>query len=77
MAFKYNIIRAFEDEKADGKLLTIISQLRRKYQKGKSISEAADDLEEDVSAILPFYDLITKYPEEDDEKILSRYKEEK
>ena len=106
MAFKYNIVRIFEDEKAegratglaegratglaegratglaegraaglsDGKLLTLISQLRKKYQKGNTISEAADALEEDEAVIQPLYALIAEHSEDKDDDILSKYK---
>lgn len=50
-----------------------ISLLQRKYRKGKTIAEAAEDLEEEISGIQAFYDLIAQYPDEDDEGILARY----
>ena len=76
MAFQYNIIKMFENEKAEGRLLTLISLLMKKYQKGKSVSEAADELEENISMIQPFYDLIAQNPEASDEDILIMYKEQ-
>ena len=73
MAFKYNITRMFEEERAEGQWLKLISQLQKKWQKGKSVSDAADDLEEELSVIQPFYDLICQYPDESAEEILARY----
>lgn len=51
--------------------------LQKKWKKGRTISEAAEDLEEDVPAIQPFYDLIAQYPDEEGEDILARYNESK
>ena len=49
MAFKYNIIRAFEDERAEGKEegknLKLIGQVRKKLSKNISLEETADMLE--------------------------------
>lgn len=85
MAFKYNIIRAFEDERAEGKAegiaegraegkaegmsLKLICQIRKKVQKNMSIKETAEMLEEESSAIIPIYELIQKHPDWEDEKI--------
>lgn len=80
MAFKYNIIRAFEDERAegkeegreDGKTLKLISQVRRKVQKNYSVLEAADMLEEDSAAIALIYDLICNHGNWNDARIYSQ-----
>lgn len=56
-------------------MLKIIALLRKKYQRGKTISEAAKDLEEDISKIQPLYDLIAQHSGEDDICILSMYRE--
>ena len=87
MAFKYNIIRAFEDERAEGKeegkeegreegkTLKLISQVRKKVQKNNSIQEIADMLEEDSAVIAPVYDLIRTHDHWDDERIYSELAE--
>ena len=83
MAFQYNIVRMFENERTEGRAegrteghaYTIIAQLKKKIPKGKDAATAADELEEDIAAIQPLYDLIKEYPEESDEDILARYKE--
>lgn len=85
MAFKYNIIRAFEDERAegvaegiekgiekgieDGQLLKLISQVRKKMHKGMSMEEIADILEEEETAIAPICALIQDNPDWEDKKI--------
>lgn len=51
----------------------MISLLQKKYRKGKTAVEAAEDLEEDVSGIQGFYDLIALHPEEDAGSIYARY----
>ena len=83
MAFQYNIVRMFENERTegreegliDGRICNIIAQLRKKLQKGKSAATAAEELEEDPGTVQPLYDLIKQYPEESDEEILAKYKE--
>ena len=79
MAFQYNIVRMFENERTEGetngRTYTIIAQLRKKFLKDKSAATAADELEEDLDTIQPLYDLIKQYPKESDEEILTRYKE--
>ncbi len=73
MAFKYNIIRAFEDERAEGKEegknLKLIGQVRKKLSKNISLEETADMLEEEMAAIAPIYDLLKSHPDWEDERI--------
>lgn len=73
MAFKYNIIRAFEDERAEGKEegknLKLIGQVRKKLCKNISLEETADMLEEEKAAIAPIYDLLNSHPDWEDERI--------
>ena len=73
MAFKYNIIRAFEDEreegKEEGKTLMLISQIRRKVRKNNSVTEIADMLEEESASIAPIYALLRDHPDWEDERI--------
>ena len=87
MAFQYNIVRMFENERtegreegrvegrAEGRYCNLIALLRKKFLKGKDAATAADELEEDLDTIQPLYELIKQYPEESDEEILTRYKE--
>ena len=80
MAFKYNIIRAFEDEREEGRIegkeegqaLKLISQVRKKRNKNRSVKEIADMLEEEISVIAPVFALLQAHPDWDDEEI---YKE--
>ena len=77
MAFKYNIIRAFEDERAEGKdegkeegkNLKLIGQVRKKLSKNIPLEETADMLEEETAAIAPIYDLLKSHPDWEDERI--------
>ena len=87
MAFQYNIVRMFENERIEGReegrtegreegrTCNLIALLRKKFLKGKDAATAADELEEDLDTIQPLYELIKQYPEESDEEILTRYKE--
>ena len=78
MAFKYNIIRMVEEERAEGekkgKILKLISLIRKKIRKNNSVDEIADMLEEEPAFIIPIYDLIQMHPDWDDEKISSELK---
>ena len=74
MTFEEYVKEEREEARSEGEWLKVISLLRKKYHKGKTVSEAADDLEEDISIIQPLYDLITQCPLENDEDILTRYK---
>ena len=77
MAFKYNIIRAFEDEREEGRIegkeegqtLKLISQIRKKRNKNKPVKEIADMLEEEISVIAPVFALLQTHPDWDDEEI--------
>ena len=83
MAFQYNIVRMFENERTegraegreDGRYCNLIALLRKKFLKGKDAATATDELEEDLDTIQPLYELIKQYPKESDEEILARYKE--
>ena len=73
MAFKYNIIKAFEDERAEGEaigeLRKVISLVRKKVSRNMSAEEIADMLEEDIHLVVRICDALKKHPDWDDEKI--------
>ncbi|MCI9144291.1 MAG: Rpn family recombination-promoting nuclease/putative transposase [Lachnospiraceae bacterium] len=73
MAFKYNIIKAFEDERAEGQvegeLRKVISQVRKKVSRNMSAEEIADMLEEDIKLIFQICNAIKSHPDLDDEQI--------
>ena len=85
MAFKYNIIKAFEDERAEGKaegqaegeargqaageLRKLISQIRKKVVRNMSAEEIADMLEEDLNLIARICNGLTEHPDWNDEQI--------
>ena len=79
MAFKYNIIRAFEDERAEGreegreegKTLKLISLVRKKIHKNRTIEEIAEMLEEEPDTIATIYELLRLNPGWYDERICS------
>ena len=78
MAFQYNIVRMFENERtegeANGRTYNTIALIRKKIHKGKSAATVANELEEDLDTIQPLYNIIKQYPKESDEEILARYK---
>ena len=77
MAFKYNIIKAFEDERAEGRaegeaigeLQKVISLVRKKVSRGMSAKEIADILEEDINLILQICNALKSHPDWNDEQI--------
>lgn len=73
MAFKYNIIRAFEDEREEGReegmIQKLVSQVRKKSSKNIPVLEIADMLEEDETVIRQIYDLLQEHPDWEDKQI--------
>ena len=60
----------YEKGRREGEVGQLILQVIRKFQKGKSVEETAEDLEEDISVIEPIYDAVKKSaPEYNVEKI--------
>lgn len=62
--------------KIEGKTLNIISQVRKKVQKGYTVEETADALEEDTAVILPFFRAIENDPAATDNMIFGRIHED-
>lgn len=46
--------------KKEGQRQLLVAQVQKKIEKGKSIEQIADELEEDISAIRPIYDELVK-----------------
>ena len=77
MAFKYNIIKAFEDERAEGRtegeaigeLRKVISLVRKKVARNMSAEGIADMLEEDMNLVVRICDALEKHPDWNDEQI--------
>lgn len=57
----------------EGRLLILISLVRKKIQKSMSPQEIADLLEEDISIITGIYDILNTYPNLDDNAIFEEY----
>lgn len=55
--------------RAEGKAIKLISQVRKKVQKNKTVEEIAEMLEEDPAVIAPIYELLCDHAEWDDERI--------
>ena len=55
-----------------GQTLEKIRLVLKKCQKGKSIEEIADELEEDISSIDRIYQLVRENPEETPEELLKK-----
>ena len=49
-----------EEGREEGELLKIIKQVIKKYVRGKSPSEIAEDLEDEESTIRPIYDMVAE-----------------
>lgn len=61
-----------EDSRSEGETIKLISQVRKKYLKGKSLEVIADEVEESPEVIEPILALVTQYPEDTNEKIYQR-----
>ncbi len=59
-----------EEGLAQGGFLAMISLTKKKLQRGKSLSEIAQDLEEDESALEPIFLAVQKEPQKSPEEIL-------
>lgn len=55
---------------SEGRLLTLIQLIQKKIRNGKSLSDTASDLEEDISVIEPLYRAIEKAPDAAPEALL-------
>ena len=55
---------------AQGGFLAMISLTKKKFQRGKSLPEIAQDLEEDESALEPIFLAVQKEPQKSPEEIL-------
>ncbi len=51
----------------------LVTRVRKKYERGKTASEASEELEEEVLTVQSIYNLIAESPEESDEEIVLRY----
>lgn len=63
------LIKGREEGKAEGEILKLLSQIRKKINKGCSPSDIADALEESEEFIHRILDLMQKYPEWTDEQL--------
>ena len=50
-----------EEGREEGDIRRLLSLIRKKVQKGKSIDQIADELEEDVETIQPLYEIVLHY----------------
>ena len=62
------------EEKAEGKIQSLIILIQKKVQKGKTLTETAGELEETAENISGLYTLIKEHPNEDVEKIMELMK---
>lgn len=53
-----------------GKLEILLSQIRKKVMKGKSLARIADELEESVDVILPLYHQVLQETDREKERSL-------
>ncbi len=63
--------------RAEGKLINLINQIRRKIAKGKTPEAIAEDLDEELEKVKRVYDVVSRHsPEDDIEEILRELAEE-
>ncbi len=57
-AIEKGIERGREEGRQEGKLSTLLTQIKKKFAKGKSLEQIADELEETVENIRPLYEQV-------------------
>ena len=68
--------KGWEEGRTEGETSKLILQVIRKFQKGKSMEEVAEDLEEDISVIEPIYNAVKEAaPKYDVEEIYRKLNE--
>ena len=67
------IAEGIELGKASGEVQKLIQQTCKKYQKGLTVEETAEMLEEDTETIRKIYDAIKKTGTDDTEEIYEKY----
>ena len=76
MTFEEYIKEEREEAREEGELLLKIALIRKKLQRGKSLAETAQELEEEVDELRPIYDCIAQNPDKDDKYILEQYQKQ-
>lgn len=59
----------------DGEILKLISQIKKKQLKGKTLAEIAEDLEESTDDLVDIYNVIKAYPQDSNDDLLNRIKQ--
>ena len=67
------IAEGIELGKASGEVQKLVQQTCKKYQKGLTVEETAEMLEEDAETIRKIYDVIKKVGTDDTEEIYEKY----
>ena len=58
--------------KAEGELYSLLSLIRKKVQKGKSLAQTAEELEDTEENLRLFYETVRKNPEDTVEQLAER-----
>ena len=70
---KQGLEQGLEQGRASGKVQKLIQLTYKKYQKGLTVEETAEMLEEDTETIRKIYDAIKKVGTDDTEEIYEKY----
>lgn len=63
------LVELRQEGKLEGEIVKIISIVRKKLRKGKSLSAIAEELEETEETIAPVFELVKTYPDTSDDDI--------
>lgn len=66
----YDRLDGKAEGKAEGKALVLVGQIQKKLKRGKSLSQIAEELEENVEAIRAYYEAVAASPEKTAEDIV-------
>ena len=61
-----------EEGREEGEMRKLISQIKKKLFSGKDIERIAEEVEETVDTIQPIVDILTEYPEYDEDEVCER-----
>ena len=59
----------------EGEVLKLISQIKKKYLKGKTLAEIADDLEESADDLEEIYNVVKANSQDSDDVLLKRIRQ--
>lgn len=67
---------SYQEGLTEGRLLTLLQMVQKKFRSGKSLSDTAEALGEDISVLGPLYLAVKENPEASPEALLNTLKQQ-